>query len=363
MQEEIVTFSQEQLEILPSDIQQNIILVQDYVKPNELMVLNPLVSKLLSIKEYSQITYNCETPELKKESIQQYKDAIKETKSVNVAAGAAKTSLKKPFDEIGKAILSIEKFVKEEVLAVQNSLKNNFKEYIDEEEKKKKALQAKKDAEAKKAIEDLANQNKEQNEQILKMNLLNEIRITREKISKEKVNNAVKNFDLKNLIELKNGFCTITFEHFVDGLDISILDEQSLEIIKEEVADNLKSYIELMESRIQILEENKKLETSNIESNTENKILQRPTPPVSPISSSPISSSPSLNENMVFELHGKVSTIDPYESMINHLEETLSFYKQLKEEAKEMKIDPAKFKKISGSVLLVNKILTYSKDL
>lgn len=168
----IEVFTEEQLNILDQDTKDSVVFLTEKFKPSELMILNPVVSKLLKLKEYEKIVYDPEKPE----TVAQYKEAIKEIGSFNTMAKNAKSEMKRPIDDIGSKILSIEKSVLKSASEIKTSLEKNFKKYIDEQKKIADEKQKKKDEKANEKLNEVTKEKDDAVSMMTKSTVINKIK-------------------------------------------------------------------------------------------------------------------------------------------------------------------------------------------
>ncbi len=178
--EVIQVFSEEQIEVLPEEIQTEVAYLSTNVRPSELALFNPVVQALINLEELTSIKYvplTAEDPDNEKDhkdSIKAYKEAKRIVGSFNSDAGKAKTKMKQPYLEIGKHIVSFERACKDRAKLILMSIQAEFKPYLDAEEAKRLAVIKKKDdainARANDALEVVASQ-KAQIDQVKYLNI------------------------------------------------------------------------------------------------------------------------------------------------------------------------------------------------
>lgn len=263
---EIEVFSIEQLQVLPQDAKESIILLSNNLPTKELMVLNPLVTKLLQIKELENIVYTPlpenptkEDTAAHKENIQDFKNAIKEITGLKKQAGDAKTAIKKPLDDLGKQVLIIEKSINSLANEISEKVKNTFKPYLDAEAEKAAAALAAKQAKEKEAIDALEKENQAQALLFQKSNLVTFLKYEMLEATKKEVQNALATYSKEALFELRGYMNFKTFEFFTKEKNISLIPPDELNPIKEHFNSEINSMVLSINSAIK----QKELETVN----------------------------------------------------------------------------------------------------
>lgn len=141
----------EQYKLLPKPTQALIKDLSGDLKSSSLTVFNPLVEAMASIEAFKTIKYK----EDDDDSIKAFKDAKSAIRSFRASTKEAKSTLKAPFLEIGKKLDTIEKTFIERATKILDELELEFKPYLDEEQRKKEELEARKNAEQTEKIEKL----------------------------------------------------------------------------------------------------------------------------------------------------------------------------------------------------------------
>ena len=135
---EIEVLSAEQIEQLPKVVKKNVVYLHKEIRPKELAVLNPIVSKILSLQErVEKAVYD---PENEKESIATYKAIKSEIGSFNSKWRETGKQLKEPYNDIKSKIIEIEGSIKEMSDTIKNSLFEKFDVYLKGLEAKKKEV-------------------------------------------------------------------------------------------------------------------------------------------------------------------------------------------------------------------------------
>lgn len=163
-QKPVEILTEDMTDKLPKSVQQSVVFLSKEMRPKELVPFNPVVRELLEIKELASIKYNAED---EGESIQSFKDAKAKIRSFNSKVKDTKSTIKKPYDTIGKNIIVIEKGFLSEAKEVLEILEKEFKPFLDEQQRIKDEKEAKKEAARNKEINDLKAE-KEQSDLLLK---------------------------------------------------------------------------------------------------------------------------------------------------------------------------------------------------
>lgn len=263
---EIEVFSIEQLQILPQDAKESIILLSNNLPTKELLVLNPLVTKLLQIKKLEEIVYTPlpENPTKEdvaahKENIQEFKSALKDITGLKQQAGQAKTAIKKPLDNLGKQVLVIEKSINNLANEISEKIKNKFKPYLDAEAEKAAAALAAKQAKEKEAINALEKQNEAQALLFQKSTLTTFLKYEMLEATKKEVQNALATYSKEALFELRGSFNFKTFEFFTKEKNISLIPPDELTPIREHFNSEINTMIASINNAIKT----KELEATN----------------------------------------------------------------------------------------------------
>ena len=140
MKETMTVYEAEHFKALPKETQKLIESLSKELQVKQLNVLNPLVEAMATIEGFSKIKYQADN----EESVQQYKDSKKYIGSFNASTKKAKSALKKPFLETGRKLDKIEKMFLERAKNVMQALEEEFKPYVDEQEKLKQEREEKK---------------------------------------------------------------------------------------------------------------------------------------------------------------------------------------------------------------------------
>lgn len=292
MTKQIEVLDLDSLTILPKETQDKVMYLSQRLPIKEVSHLNPLVQKLIDLQQYRELKY---LPDKKKESIASYKAAMRDLRSTNTFIKETKSKIKKPIDEIGKKVLEIESSSLEIVKDIISTLGESFKDYLKEEEEKKRQAALKKEEEERKKFAELEEQNKAQQNVILKSNLINKLKYEITDELNTRVIDASQNFTLsavKNvLLEVENK----TFENAIQNEDISLLSQEELEICRNVFEGKIKNFIIILKNRVDLLEteEKKKQAEIALESKSQSAPISKPVPV---IQQAPFTSSASAKE-------------------------------------------------------------------
>lgn len=287
---EIEIFSLEQLNVLSEEAKTSIIELSNNLPSKELLVLNPLVAKLLKIKELTKIQFvplpedaTKEQKEAHKASIEEFKDAKKQIVELKKQNGEAKSAIKKPLDLLGKQVLTIEKSIEKIGKEVLDEIEKTFKPYIDDEAAKAKAKADAKTEKANEAINALSEENKAQANTFKKSTLITFLKYEMLTETKTEVSNAIDNYALDNLFAVRNGLSLKTFETLSAGKELDLLNEEELKNIKElftKEIEQLTKNINVKITALQLEKTNEKL-SDTVEQQTEQlEAVKTPPPPV-----------------------------------------------------------------------------------
>jgi len=280
---EIEIFTMEQLEILPQEAKDSIINLGNNLPQKELLVLNPLVTELLKIKELAKIKYIPLPEDATKEQIAEHKANIEEFKEAKKSISAltsqnaiAKKSIKGPLDLLGKQVLIIEKSVNSIAKEVLETLELKFKTYLDAEEEKKKIAAAKKLEKETAAINALTEQNTAQANMFKKSTLITFLKYEMLGDTKLEINNAIENYSLDKLFSVRDMLTLKTWQNFTVGQTLELLDETELTNIKAFFNKEIDLFRTNINTKITALE----LEKANEKLVEQVEAIDLPQPPV-----------------------------------------------------------------------------------
>lgn len=258
---EIEIFSLEQLEILPQTAKDSIVFLTDKLPQKELLILNPLVTELLKIKELEKLTYTPLPEEPTKEDkeayklvIDKFKEAKKSISALTSQNALAKKSIKGPLDELGKKVIAIEKSVNTIAKEVLDAIELTFKPYLDEEKIKAAAALAKREAKATEAINTLTTQNTIQSNLFKKSTLITFLKYEMLEETKTEVNNAIANYSLDKLFGVRDMLTLKTWEQFTLGQQLELLEETELTDIKASFDKEFLLFKTNINTKITVLE-------------------------------------------------------------------------------------------------------------
>jgi hypothetical protein len=290
---ELEIFSLEQLNVLPEEARTSIVNLGENLPSKELLILNPLVSKLLKIKELTKLEYFALADGATKEEIQAYKENIEKFKSakkeiveLKTQTSSAKSAIKGPLDLLGKQVLTIEKSFKSIAEDVLAEIEKTFKPYLDAEAEKAKVAKEKKEAKEKEAINALSEQNAEQANQFKKSQLITFLKYEMLEPFKTTVNDAIQNYSLAKIYQVRDSLSLRIFK--VDavnaGKDLSLFTEDEISAMDL----NYRKEVEVLRTNL-----NTKIQALELEKSNENmqnaleEVQAMPLPPVPPVPSAP----------------------------------------------------------------------------
>lgn len=286
---EIEIFSLEQLDVLPQEAKTSIIELSNNLPSKELLILNPLVAKLLKIKELTKIKFvplpedaTKEQKEAHKASIEKFKEAKKQIVELKKQNGEAKSAIKKPLDLLGSQVLTIEKSIKSIAEEILKEVEINFKPYIDAEAAKTKAAADKKAEKANEAINALSAENLAQANTFKKSTLITFLKYEMLTDTKTEVSNAIENYALDKLFTVRDGLTLKTFETLSAGKELTLLSEEELKGIKDHFTKEIEQLTKNINVKIlalQLEKDNDKL-SDTVEQQTEQlEAVKAPKPP------------------------------------------------------------------------------------
>lgn len=289
---EIEIFSLEQLNVLPQEAKTSIIQLGNNLPQKELLVLNPLVTKLLKIKELTKIKYvplpenpTKEQKEAHKASLEEFKEAKTKITALKNQNKEAKSAIKKPLDLLGSQVLTIEKSINAIALEVLTEIEKTFKPYLDQIKEKKDASDKAKTDKANAAINTLSDANLVQANAFKKSKLITFLKYEMLTDTKKEVNNAIENYAVDKLFIVRDSLKLKTFEIFSTGQDLTLLEGEEEGAIKIHFNAEIDLLVKNINTKIialQLEETNKNL-SNTVENQTEQlEAIKLPPPPLPP---------------------------------------------------------------------------------
>ena len=296
-------------ELIPEDVSEDFKDLYGRLNVSDITKINPLIPVLNKIQEFKTIVYD-ENNE--KESVREYKDAIKYLGSFNTSIKNIRKELKEPYSEVISKIDSVFNHLSNEYSNSRNSLLDNFKVYLDRKEEEKKAAEEKKKQKELELIKELEEKNniiiekqKAQEENIRYYGFLTKVT--------EYQNEQMKSFDSLSLddLESKKGYYNfITIEEALDG-DVLSLSGNYLNQLQSKFDEALKILGDDLNRRIALIKE----QSSKNEETTTPSVPPVPTVPGVPLNKT---------NDFVDELKGQIpdeflpdssGIKDPYENI------------------------------------------------
>lgn len=146
--QELVVLTDEQVNALPKVVKDNVVFLTDNMHKKDLMVLNPLVSELINLRELGsslKIKPADEDGNFDKTNIQEFVDVKKAVRTFRAEVKRAGKTLRDPYIAIQKGVVAIEKAIVDEATKVYDDAEKEFKPYLDAEAEKERLKQEEKD--------------------------------------------------------------------------------------------------------------------------------------------------------------------------------------------------------------------------
>lgn len=362
---EIVLLTNDQIEILEPVIKKEVKFLSDNLSPSHLVILNPFVLKLTEIQSLRNIEYKNNTPEEKEESIANYKSAIAELKEVKKAAKETREVLKRPIDEMGKMIKSIENGAYEIIDGIVSDIDATFEEYRAEEEERLRIQREKREEAQRKKTAELEAQNKAQEELLQKTNIINQLKYEVPAKDEKQVQEAVSNWTLESVRALKQDLEQFSFEKALKYIDEkNLLNEEEKSICKEVFDSKYKGFQTLLNNRIELLEL-QEADRFRKQREEEAKIPEEiKQVPVATDQAAPVPTPVyQLNEQTKAQYYFNRTDIQ----IRNHREslnsDCIDFENKLKEQPESITEDDLRvLKKMKGAVALFDKVINYLNE-
>lgn len=256
---ELVILTDEQIEVLPESVKENVVFLTEQLHKKDLMVLNPIVSELIEIRSFGD-RLEMKPPKdgvFDKDNVQEFIDLKKKIRTFRAGVKKSGTDLKEPYLKIQKGVVAIEKAIIEEATKVYDDAEVKFKLYIDAEEEKARLKEEAKNKALLDAVEEQSKAAKEAEDKLKVSQVYNKIKydiITKSIV--ENVNDALLNANEARLRELSQELNQSSYDGLVSGIDISVLSQ--------EVAAELHEFYSISKNRsIKLI--NEKLKAIDIE--------------------------------------------------------------------------------------------------
>lgn len=359
---EVVLLNDNQIELLNPVIKKEVKFLYDNLSLSHISILNPFILKLIEIQSLRNIEYKNSTPEEKEESIANYKSAIAELKEVKKAAKETREILKRPIDEMGKKIKSIENGAYEIIDEIVSDIDSTFEEYKKEEEERLRIQREKREEAQRRKTAELEAQNRAQEELLQKTNIINQLKYEVPAKDEKIVQEAVSNWALERVKALKQELEQVSFEKALNSVDEkNLLNEEEKAICKEVFESKYKAFIPLLDNRIQLLElqEAERFRTQREkEAKMPEEIKQYP---ITPDEAFPVPTPVSINRspgNYIQILNTNLNQIKKdTETMVSDLET------EFRNNPSSITEDDLKvLKKMKGAVVLFEKIINYLNE-
>lgn len=266
--QEVQVLTADQIKALPKEAVESVTFLTKQVGAKDLAVLNPLVTELLELRVLGsklKIIEADKEGKFDKKNIQEFIDCQGKIKNYRSRVKSSAIDLKKPYQDINKGYIVIEKAFVGEATKVFDAAEKEFKPYRDQQKKDK----ADKLAAKNKALTDAVDKSKAiADEATLKMdrsNLYNSIKYDGINVRiVEKSTDAVLNANKRNLEELRTDITGLDFETILNGRDEKILEPEVCNELRGHFVDARTKAIKLINDRlvaIKIEEDNLKLQS------------------------------------------------------------------------------------------------------
>ena len=271
---EVVIITDEQLQVFPQETQETIIFLSENIAPNQLMVLNPFVEKLIEVRKLKDLKYDDSTAEKKKESIEEFKNAKSKVAEFKKYVTETKTKLKQPIDKVGKEILVIEKFGLSEVVDVLTEMEKTFADYLAEEQEKKDIAAKKKLEKANAAIEEVKKLADEGARTIAINEVKTMIQYTFLDEIETEVVSATSSWGIEPLKVLKAKLDKVTLGEYIEKhkLNIDLLEEETFDFLIENFNTKLTAKIQVVQDKITLLESQESHKVRDIKDEVKNEM-------------------------------------------------------------------------------------------
>lgn len=260
--QELVVLTDKQIKALPQVVKDNVIFLTEEMGAKDLMVLNPMVTELIEIRELGSKMNMIPADKdgnYNKANIQTFIDLKKKIRTFRSGVKSSAKIMKEPYQKINKGIIAIEKTFIEEATNVYDNAETEYADYIKAEEEKALVKQKAKDQIL---LDKIAEQKAIADEAQLKLNKSNFYN----KIKYELINGlitdataqAVVNGNEKFVIDLKSKIEGYSYELITTGVDDSILEESVVGELKHYYINAKQKAIVMLSSRLEVFEQERK---------------------------------------------------------------------------------------------------------
>lgn len=269
--QELEILTEEQINKFPEKVKEEIVYLTENVRPKELAKLNPIISRLLNIKdrvEKLEFIPADEEGKFDVDNIKEYKSIKSEIGSFNGDLGRAGKALKKPYNDIKSAIVAIEKTFKSISDETKEQILTKFSDYEEEQKRIAKEKEERKNKALLDKISNAENAAAEAKKANEKSTVYNKIKY---ELITEKIVNNVNNLILnanedvlnRTLSELENN---MTFENLTKDVDFEILDVEVQAELKQYFIQSLNNSKTLLKNKLTSLLNEKELMISKAKS-------------------------------------------------------------------------------------------------
>lgn len=330
MSTEIQVLTEEQISELPKDAVKEVAALNKSLVTEQLQIFVPVVQQYIDLRDrVSKLKLEKdEDGKIKKDSLQEYKSIKKEIGSFNTMQKEKIKEIKDPINAIRADIISVDKTFKSESDKLKEAIQNEFKEWEDEQQRKREEAKAKKEAAMRAEIEEANARAEEERKKSEVSHTINAIKY--DEIMGNitgRANQLVNTLNIASLKSLVSEFKNKKFLELTLNYDVSLIEDETMEKLKSQFEKEISSSIALIENKIKSLEKEKAREIEKAQQEVapapepQNTIPEKPAEDVS-------------NEYFLSMIKGQLSAIeDELETRIQggkHNPEIIQLYSKLK---------------------------------
>jgi len=299
-------------EKLPAPIKKDLTYLSKEIRATELETLAPLIDNLVSLKnkvDSLQVTKD-EKGNFEKDSIKEFKNLKSELRSFNASIRSGVDECKRPYMDINKSFIAIKKGFESEQSAMLDSIEVKFKEYLDEEEKKKAERAAKKEAALKAEIEAEKEASKAQMSQANKIMAYNKLKYDVLNDFFQGYKNKSLTYDIPNLKALHKELSEVNSLFAFFTLKSGEFEFDSLS--DEQQADIISKYKVGFDETIELLNKTIAVKTQELQEAIEKAQEEKPVPVSAPIQTHSFDAEDVLVKNVIDHCNQSFLELDKY---------------------------------------------------
>lgn len=262
---EITILTKEQIEALPQEAVDTVMVLNDDLANKQLKIFVPVVQNYMELRDLalSLKVDKDEDGKITKECIQSYKDLKKATGSFNSSLKNEIKRIKDPLNDTKSKVISVEKTFKTESDKIKDAAELLFKEYEDEVALKKQQAIDKKNAALNAKITEAENEAAELKKTSSRSETINNLKYkeTLEGIT-QKASDAVTNLNEGQVKALSQTLGITDFKDVLAKYDTSDIDDATLDSLEVSYVQAVKNAKSLLDNHLLSLNNERELAVS-----------------------------------------------------------------------------------------------------